>query len=82
MDIMNPSASLLCKLGSIVVHASEFASSGGHAFDKAAIDTLMADAEVTHWLEAMDAAALLPKTRASRPLNPACAWPFPDRGEQ
>ena len=62
-DPLKPSAALLCKLGSIAVHAEEMTSPKGHHFDKAAMDTLLSDAEVKAWLAAMDKMAFLPKKR-------------------
>ena len=44
---------LLSKLGSIVVHADEFLSPGGHAFDKEALLQLIRDPEVQEWLKEM-----------------------------
>ena len=67
MDMLKPSAALLCKLGSIAVHAAELTSPDGHAFDRAAMLSVLSDPEVVGWLAAMDAAALLPKTRAQMP---------------
>ena len=52
-DPLKPSLSLLCKLGSIVVHADEALSPGGHHFDVATIRTLLADQEVNEWLKTM-----------------------------
>lgn len=63
MDMMKPSAALLCKLGSIAVHADELLSPDRHHFDRLALASLMADAEVREWLAAMDSAAMLPKKR-------------------
>lgn len=63
MDMMKPSAALLCKLGSIAVHADELLSPSGHQFDRAALASLMDDAEVREWLALMDSAAMLPKKR-------------------
>lgn len=63
MEMMKPSPALLCKLGSIAVHAEELISPEGHHFDRVALQTLMSDAEVREWLSAMDAAAMLPKKR-------------------
>lgn len=60
-DPLKPSAALLCKLGSIVVHADEYLSPGGHAFDERAIAALLADVEVRRWVNAMG--ALLPQKR-------------------
>lgn len=62
-DMLNPSPSLLCKLGSIAVHVQEMLSDDGHAFDRAALDTLLDDPEVIAWLEQMDAAAMVPRKR-------------------
>lgn len=45
-DPLQPSASLLVKLGSIVVHIEEMFSASGHVFDKAVLDALLADPEV------------------------------------
>jgi hypothetical protein len=64
MTMLNPSAALLCKLGSIVVHVDELLSPDGHAFDRAALDTLLADPDLKSWLNEMDVAGLLPKKRA------------------
>lgn len=63
--LVNPSPSLLCKLGSIAVHADEATEPGGHVhhFDVGAIRALLSDAEVGPWLAAMDRLALLPKKR-------------------
>lgn len=60
---LKPSAALLCKLGSIVIHVEEFLSPQGHHFDKSALDKLLDDAEVREWLKAMDVMALLPRKR-------------------
>lgn len=57
--------SLFTKLGSIVVHAEELLSSDGHAFDRAALESLLADGEVREWLDDMAAMALLPVKRKS-----------------
>ena len=71
MDMMKPSAALLCKLGSIAVHADELISPDGHQFDHVALASLMADAEVQEWIAAMDGAAMLPKKRNSVPNEPS-----------
>jgi hypothetical protein len=52
-DPLEPSVALLAKLGSIVVHFEELLSSKGHAFDKHALNTLLADPEVKQWLKQM-----------------------------
>jgi hypothetical protein len=60
---MNPSLTLLVKLGSIAVHVEEMLSPEGHAFDRAALQSLLDDVEVKAWLTEMDAMAFLPKKR-------------------
>lgn len=61
--MIRPATSLLCKLGSIMVHAEEFLSPKGHEFDRAALDQLINDPEVREWREEMERAALLPVKR-------------------
>jgi hypothetical protein len=56
-------ASLLVKLGSIMVHAEELIGPGGHAFDLSVLKGLLEDPEVLAWREQMDALALLPVKR-------------------
>jgi hypothetical protein len=63
MNPLNPPATLLVKLGSALVHIEELHSAGGHEFDRAAFDAIMADDEVLEWLAEMDKAALLPLKR-------------------
>lgn len=58
-----PSASLLCKLGSIIVHAEEAASPGGHPFDINTLRTLLKDPEVMAWFDAMRKFGFLPEKR-------------------
>jgi len=60
---LSPSAALLCKLGSIIVHAEEGLSIDGSEFDLAAFRSLVEDPEVLAWLKAMDDLALLPVKR-------------------
>ena len=60
---LNPDARVLCKLGSIIVHAEELISPFGHHFDKAALDQLMRDADVKQWLADMRKLALVPEKR-------------------
>lgn len=62
-DPLTPSATLLCKLGSLAVHMDEMLSPGGHSFDIEAIRGLLNDVEVREWLKSMDKMALLPKKR-------------------
>ena len=63
MDPLKPDAGLLCKLGSIVVHADEMLSKKGHALDRRALESVLGDEDVQAWLAAMDKLALLPKRR-------------------
>lgn len=60
---LKPPASVLLKLGSIVVHADELMSPTGHQFDKVALDSLLKDPEVIDWLAQMDSMALIPRKR-------------------
>lgn len=50
---LTPSLSLLCKLGSVVVHAQELFSPDGHIADRAALETLFEDAELQEWIKSM-----------------------------
>jgi hypothetical protein len=61
--LLNPSRTLLVKLGSVIVHAEEFMSHGGHPFDKIAFDTELKDAEVRAWMKEMDENGFLPTKR-------------------
>ena len=45
---LKPGLSLLCKLGSITIHADK-----GHGFDKIALEGCLKDREVQEWLKAM-----------------------------
>lgn len=58
-----PSAGLLAKLGSIAIHAEELLSPTGHVMDKAALESVLTDPEVTEWLDGMSAMAMLPVKR-------------------
>lgn len=62
-DMLHPPVSLLCKLASIAVHADELFSSDGHAFDRDALASAIADPEVVNWVAQMTAAALAPEKR-------------------
>jgi hypothetical protein len=64
VDAMHPSASLVCKLGSIAVHAEEFLSVGGHEFDKAALSALLQDSGVKAWLDSLGRMGLVPVKRS------------------
>lgn len=56
---------VLVKLGSIMVHAEEVLgyAKDVHPADRAAIETLLTDPDVTAWRAQMDAASFLPKKR-------------------
>ena len=60
---LTPDPRLLCKLGSIIVHAEELLSPDGHQFDKIALEQLMRDSTVKQWLADMRKMALLPEKR-------------------
>lgn len=62
-DPMRPSASLLCKLGSMIVHTEEARSAEGHAADVLALASLRSDPEVQVWLAQMQTLALVPVRR-------------------
>jgi hypothetical protein len=62
-DPLKPTAALLCKLGSIVVHVEEGLSSKGHEFDIIALRQLINDPAVQGWLYDMGKLALLPVKR-------------------
>ena len=61
-DPLKPSPALLCKLGSILVHAEELLSPSGHPFDQQAMRTAW-DADVEQWMKAMRKLAFLPMKR-------------------
>ncbi len=60
---LKPSATLLCKLGSIVAHVDEMLSTKGHHFDLEVLKHLLQDGEVKEWIKQMDALALIPEKR-------------------
>lgn len=62
-DVLNPGAALLCKLGSIIVHADELLSPHGHEFDREALKALVADKDVQAWLAGMGELAMIPLKR-------------------
>lgn len=62
-DPLSPAPSILCKLGSIAVHAEEYLSAGGHDYDAQAILSGLQDAQLREWFEQMNAQALLPVKR-------------------
>ena len=61
---LQPSPALLCKLGSIAVHADEMMSADGHDFDKIALQGLISDPEVADWIKQMNAMAMVPRKRS------------------
>jgi hypothetical protein len=62
-DALSPSPQLLCKLGSIIVHADELLSPLGHNFDREALIALLSDHEVQAWIEEMAGMAMVPLKR-------------------
>ena len=60
---LKPSAAILSKLGSVVVHCEEMLSVNGHAFDRHAIAGILSDAELQAWLKQMHMLCLLPLKR-------------------
>jgi len=62
-DPFNPSPALLAKLGSAIVHAEEMLFPTGHIFDKAALESVVADPEVQGWLDEMRKMAMVPVKR-------------------
>ncbi len=62
--LLQPSASLLCKLASIAVHVDEFFSDDGHHLDRSAMLSAARDPEVVEWVEAMASASLAPRKRS------------------
>lgn len=58
---LTPSLALLCKLGSIVVHAEELISPNGHIVDRGAIEGLLSDVDVQAWIA--DMGPMLPVKR-------------------
>jgi hypothetical protein len=58
-----PSPSLLCKLASVVVHADEMLSPGGHEFDRHALVSALGDGEVKAWIAEMTKMGMAPVKR-------------------
>ena len=52
-EALKPSMALLCKLGSIAVHAEELLSEKGHYLDRHALQTLLNDWQVKTWIKEM-----------------------------
>lgn len=59
---LNPTLSLLAKLGAIAAHCSEMLSRG-HGFDRIPLEAMLDDPEVRTWIKMMDSMALLPTKR-------------------
>lgn len=66
---LTPSASLLCKLGFIVVRVDELNSQMGHEFDRVALRGLLDDQEVMEWIDEMAKMAMVPKKRTIEDLR-------------
>lgn len=62
-DVLKPSAQLIIKLGSIIVHQQELHSANGHYMDQYALDTLLEDKQVKEWMTEMDKMGFLPVKR-------------------
>jgi hypothetical protein len=62
-DPLQPNASVLVKLGSLIVHYQEAYSPTGHHLDKLAIAQLEADSSVREWIEEMTKRGFLPVKR-------------------
>lgn len=60
---LQPTVTVLCKLGSIAVHVEEMLGPKGHSFDRVALESLLTDPEISAWLKQMDELAMLPKKR-------------------
>lgn len=60
---LEPSLTLLLKLGSAIVHADEYLSPHGHPLDKDEFHQLLKDPELVEWLAAMTKLALVPRKR-------------------
>jgi len=63
MNVLAPTASVLCKIGSIVIHTTEMLSPGAHEVDRQTVEQLLIDPEVKEWVKGMDSLAMLPKMR-------------------
>src|SRR3546814_19013332 len=55
---LQPSPQLLCKLGSVIVHADEMTGPGAHEYDRVSFETVLKDPEVQAWIAAMNKMAM------------------------
>lgn len=62
-DPLKPSADVLVRLGSALVHAEEAISPNGRPVDYSEFAKLMADPLVVEWIKGMNSMALLPVKR-------------------
>ena len=60
---LKPSATLLCKLGSMAVHLDEWRGDGGVQIDYTTAMLILDDPEVYEWLSDMTELGLLPLKR-------------------
>ena len=70
--LKKPTDSLLCKLGSLIVHLEEHAETG-HPFDRTAYAAIRSDAEIEQWFADMAKLGLLP---IRRPTDNSRAGPL------
>ena len=63
-NMLQPSAALLVKIGSALVHFDEATGPGGHEVDLHTARQLLADPEVKDWIDTMTKAAMLPLKRS------------------
>lgn len=63
MEPLNPTLSLLSKLGSLAVYAEEMLGHEYHASERAAIQSLLEDEEVQQWLKEMHQLSLIYRKR-------------------
>lgn len=68
-NLFKPSVGLLAKLGSLAQHIDEASGEGGHQFDWIAIRSILADPEVSSWLDGMHKQGLLPVKRTRDPVG-------------
>ena len=64
-DPLKPDAALLVKLGSFLVHTEEFFGDDSHPYDRAVLESILADPGLQAWIQAMTELALLPVKRSA-----------------